>query len=179
MKFRTNLPESGGSNNYVKLKDKESITGVFRGDLHEFFVLWRDGKSSEVPEGTPGSKFRFRVNFVVREGASYVPKIFEQGQLVYEQLAEIHKEYPLEQTVCKITRNGEKLDTTYTIMPLRQPVTPEADNTMRLMKLLDLKSKAPAKQDQWADNGPEFQDERFGPPPEPYAGPVDQDELPF
>lgn len=178
MKFRKNLPESGGSNNYVKLKDKESITGIFRGEIKEFFVLWRDGKSTEVPEGTPGSKFRFRINFVTKEGSSYVPKIFEQGQLVYEQLAAIHEEYPLEQTVCKITRNGEKLDTTYAIMPLRQPVTPETDNVLRVMKLLPLDSKAPAKQDQWADSGPEFKEESFGPLPTE-DGAQEYDELPF
>lgn len=168
MKFRKDLPETGGSNNFVKLKDKESITGIFRGEIHEFFVKWVDGKSIEVPEGSPGSKFRFRINFVVKEGASYVPKIFEQGQIVYEQLAQFHEEYPLETTVFKITRNGEKLDTTYTLMPLRQAVTPETDAVLRQVKLNPLASK-PSNAPPPMDDPPEFQDE-----PMP-----DSEELPF
>lgn len=159
MRFREDLPQGGGSNNFVKLKDKESITGIFRGETHEFFVKWTDGKSTEVPEGTPGSKFRFRINFVVKEGASYVPKIFEQGQIVYEFLAGLHKEYPLETTVCKITRKGEKLDTTYEIMPLRQPVTPEAEKVLNTVKLNPLTSKAspegPAYEEPFPDHGPD------------------------
>jgi len=118
MQFRTDIPEGGGSKNYLKLKDKESAMGIFRGDLHEFFVLWEGQKSSVVPEGTPGSKFRFKVNFVIKDGASYVPKIFEQGLTVYKQLAELHAEYDLETTVIKITRNGTGTDTTYSLLPL-------------------------------------------------------------
>lgn len=160
MKFRKDLPESSGNSAFVKLRDKESVQGIFYGEMYEFFNFWRDGKGQEVPEGTPGSKFRFRVNLIVKEGASYVPKIFEQGQVVYEQLAQINEEYPLEQTICKITRNGEKLDTTYTIMPLRQPVTPEVSRVLATLKLNDLKSKnqsqAPVSDDDsWPDSPPD------------------------
>lgn len=144
MKFRDEgeLPEAGGSKNFLKLKDKESIQGIFRGELHEFFVLWENGKSREVEPGFPGGKFRFRVNFVVKEGAVYVPKIFEQGLMVYNQLRELHNEYNLEQTVVKITRNGLGTDTTYSILPLlKQALSKEAMKYLESMELLPLESQ--------------------------------------
>lgn len=154
MKFRneSEMPNTGGSNNFVKLKDKESITGIFMGDLHEFFVLWEGGKSREVPEGTPEAKFRFRVNFITKEGSVYVPKIFEQGSIVYSQLADLHNEYDLEKIVVKITRNGTGTDTTYSILPLiKQTLTKEVAEHLKNVELLPLQSKPKA-------NG-NFQDE--------------------
>jgi hypothetical protein len=143
VKFRTDLPESGGSKNFLKLKDKESISGIFMGDLHEFFVLWEAGKSREVPEGTPGAKFRFRINLVVKEGAVYVPKIFEQGSVVYKDLAAIHEEYPLDTIVVKITRNGTGTDTTYNLLPLlKQAITKETAAHLKTIELLPLVSNS-------------------------------------
>src|SRR3984957_4152989 len=120
MKFRSEagLPSSGGANNFLKLKDRESAEGVFRGELCEFFILWEGNKSKIVPEGVPDSKFRFRINFVIKEGSVYVPKIFEQGIIVYKQLSALHDEYSLPETVVKITRNGTGTDTTYSLLPL-------------------------------------------------------------
>ncbi len=141
MKFRDDLPESSGGGNYVKLKDKESMSGIFYGELHEFYVLWENGKTREVSPDTPGAKFRFRANFVIKEGAAYVPKIFENSQTVYQQLAELHAEYNLETVVVKITRNGSKLDTTYSILPLRDPVTPGTAACLRTLKLNPLGSQ--------------------------------------
>lgn len=142
MQFRTDLPESGGSKNFLKLKDKESVSGIFMGDLHEFFVLWEGGKSRVVPEGTPEAKFRFRVNFVAKEGAVYVPKIFEQGLTVYRQLAELNQEYGLDQIVVKVTRNGTGTDTTYSLLPLlKQTITKEVMAHLKALELLPLESK--------------------------------------
>lgn len=144
MKFRSDeeLPETGGSKNYIKLKDKGSVEGIFRGDTHEFFVKWENRKSREVPEGTPDSKFRFRVNFLVKEGAVWVPKIFEQGQIVYKQLRELHEEYDLEKTFIKITRNGDGTDTTYSLLPkLKQTMTKETEAHLKEIELLPLESK--------------------------------------
>lgn len=142
MQFRKDLPESG-SKNYLKLKDKESISGIFMGELHEFFILWENKKSREVTEGTPDAKFRFRVNFVTKEGAVYVPKIFEQGSIVYRQLAELHEEYDLEKTVVKITRNGTGTDTTYSLLPLlKQVVTKDVADHLKQIELLPLEGKA-------------------------------------
>lgn len=171
MKFKTNLPKGDSSSkDYLKLRDGESVKGIFRNDPKEFFVVWQNKKPTEVPEGTPNSKFRFRINFVVKEGTSYVPKIFEQGQAVYEQLAELHGEYPLEKTVCKISRKGTELDTEYTILPLRDQVTPEMEAVLNSLQYHDLKSKGGSAPNQHMaeDN------EDWGPPP-----PNNDDEIPF
>lgn len=145
MKFRNDeeLPESGGSKNFLKLKDKESVQGIFMGELHEFFVLWGNNKSREVQEGTPEAKFRFRVNFISKEGAVYVPKIFEQGSIVYKQLRELHEEYDLEKTMVKITRNGLGTDTTYSLLPLlKHVITKDVAEHLKEIELLPLESKS-------------------------------------
>ena len=139
MKFRKDLPESAGSKNFLKLKDQESVSGIFRGQLKEFFVIWENGKSRPVPEGTPGAKFRFRVNFVMKDGSGYTPKIMEQGRIVYDALAAIHEEYNLEQTIVKITRNGTGTDTTYSLLPLlKKEISAETMKYLDTMELLDL-----------------------------------------
>lgn len=139
MKFRNDIPESGGSKHFLKLKDKESVSGIFLGELREFYIFWENGKSKEVPEGTPNSKFRFRVNFVVKEGAVYVPKIFEQGLTVYRQLAELNEEYSLESIVVKVTRNGTGTDTAYSTLPLlKQQISKETAAHLASIELLPL-----------------------------------------
>lgn len=142
MNFRKDIPEGGGgSKNFLKLKDKESVVGIFMGELHEFSVTWEGGKSSIVPEGTPNSKFRFRVNVVIKEGAVYVPKIFEQGLMVYKSLAELHEEYNLQSIAVKITRNGTGTDTTYSLLPLlKQAPTKETLAHLKTIELLPLVS---------------------------------------
>lgn len=143
MQFRQDLPENGGgSKNFLKLKDKESVTGIFRGDIHDYYAIWENSKSREVSETTPGGTFRFRVNFVVKDGSNYIVKIFENGISVYRQLAELHSEYNLEDTVVKITRNGTGTDTTYSILPLlKQQLTKEAKTFLETLELLPLESK--------------------------------------
>lgn len=141
MKFRRDLPEQA-SGDFLKLKDQESVTGIFRGEAYTYFVKWEGKKATIVPEGTQGAKFRFRINFVVKDGTTYVPKIFEQGQTVYETMAELHDEYNLETTVVKITRKGIELKTEYTLMPLLKHEIPmETMNYLDKMKLLSLDGK--------------------------------------
>jgi hypothetical protein len=154
MKFKTDneLPEGGGSKNFLKLKDKESVQGIFRGDLHELFIFWENGKSREVEPGFQGAKFRFRVNFVMKEGAVYVPKIFEQGLTVYNQLRELNEEYGLEEIVVKITRNGTGTDTTYSVLPLlKQTLSKEVMKYLETMELLPLDKQANGASEKQAD----------------------------
>lgn len=156
MKFKSQeeLPVTGnGAKNFLKLKDKESVQGIFRGDVHEFYVLWEGQRSRVVPEGTPGAKFRFRINFVMKEGASYVPKIFEQGLTVYNQLAELHNEYELDKTVVKLTRNGTGTDTTYSTLPLlKTPLTKETMKFLDSMELLPLETETAPAPEQKTDS---------------------------
>ena len=168
MKFRKDLP-TGDGKNYLKLKSGESVTGIFRGETYEFTQLWGGPKPIEVEDGTPGGKFRFRINFVVKEGAAYVVKVFEQGSKVYSAMAELNDIYPLDKTLMRITRQGSTMnDTTYSILPMPQPVTMETLKVLDTLQLNDLGGKKVKPEDQppWDD----------APPP---AGVDERDELPF
>jgi hypothetical protein len=139
MQFRE---KSEGGKNFVKLKGGESVTGLFIGELYEFRQHWSEGRGSQLCSGDKceackaGQKpsFRFRLNFIVKEGENYVPKVFEQGWTVYEQLRGLHDEYDLTKTVVKVARQGDgKNDTTYTVLPAK--VQPSADVIAKLQKL--------------------------------------------
>lgn len=170
MNFK-DLPETGGSKWYLKLKDKESVAGVFRGNPHEFYVVWENGKSNVVDESNPDGKFRFRINFVVKEGDNYAPKIFENSRTVYEMLKELSKEYDLETTVIKITRSGSGTDTTYSLLPLlKQALTPEATAHLAGLQLLELAPKTAP---------PQSMSERLGVKNHAPAGVDTSEELPF
>lgn len=141
MQFRK-IEEPSGSQDYIKLKDKESIVGIFIGELYEFYSVFENKKPREVPEGTDGARFRFRVNFVVKDGPTFTPKIFENSATVYRQLEELHTEYDgLDTIYVKITRNGEGLDTTYSILPSKQPPKKEELAHIKTLKLHDLTNR--------------------------------------
>lgn len=141
------LSESGGKL-HLKLKDGESATGIFCGDFNIFYQNWpKGGVKVTSPEPFAGGGARFEVNFVVKESASYTPRVFEGGLKIYKQLAALHKEYDLSKTIFKITRSGADKQTTYTFMPLKQAPTAE---TLKFLSTLDLiplgqSSSAPAK----------------------------------
>lgn len=137
MQFRK-IEDSNGSKDYIRLKDKESIVGVFVGNLHEYYSIWENKKPREVPEGTDGAKFRFRINMVVKEGPTFSPKIFENNVNVYRQLEELHAEYGLSTIYVKVTRNGEGLDTTYSILPSKKPPSDAELAHIKTLKLHDL-----------------------------------------
>lgn len=148
MKFDQNPATGTGSENFVRLKNGESVRGVFRGEPFTFYNHWT-GKKSEPCTG-PGCsfcsadsrpRFRFRLSFVVREdNGNLVPKIFEQGAKVYETLKGLHEsDYNLEKTILKITRQGTGLnDTVYTILPLpglAGTVTDEIEKRLKAIAL--------------------------------------------
>jgi hypothetical protein len=137
MKFRK-IEETNMSNNFVKLKDKESVVGVFAGDIHEITGDWIEQKFIESPGG---KSFRFRINLIVKEGSTFVPKIFEQGVTVYRQLEELHAEYDLSTIFVKITRNGISTDTAYSVLPSKAQLKKEELEHIKTLKLHDLSSK--------------------------------------
>lgn len=167
MRFRdeSEIPDAGGQN-FVKLKDGESATGVFMGEPYEFFTVWKDKKSTVVAEGTPNAKFRFRLNLVIKAKVGYEAKLFEQGPTVYRRLLKLNQEFNgLENLVVKITRHGSTInDTEYTIDPAidsktRQLVSvPPAVQGVQLLPLEH--DKKTTSQDSPPDFGPEpeFQD---------------------
>ena len=149
MQFKR-LAETGSGKNFIRLKDGESVVGVFRSDPHDFRVHWDHGQSIECvgagcPQCKAGSKsaFRFRINFITQENGAYVAKIFEQGKAVYMALGALHSSgYDLTKTVVSITRTGSgKNDTQYNVLPLPPPkgiVTDAFEAKLQAIKLHDL-----------------------------------------
>lgn len=161
MKFR-NLPERDQnlSNTYLKLNDKDQVKGVFRGDVEEFFVTWENGKSRECAPDDDGAKFRFRVNFVTKENGSLTAKIWEGGQIVYNQLRDLNESFDLERTVVTVKRNGTGKDTTYSVLPAGKDfkVSDEMERQLANVKLHDLepvsRADEPAKAALFEESAP-------------------------
>lgn len=127
MRFtKREIQSSGeGSKLFLRLKDGETVTGVLKGEVFEYFIKWENGRSQIVAAGEPGGKSRFRVNFVTPEGTALVAKIWEFGLTVYNQLAELSEEYDLDKTKIKVTRRGTGTDTIYMVIPLlKEPLKP-------------------------------------------------------
>ena len=128
MKFKDNIGAEDSAN-YLKIKDKESVVGVFAGEVYEFAQHWPQGGQKTICSGDsqctgchmkiPAS-FRFKVNFVTSENGVMVAKVWEQGAKVYKQLRDLNKDYDLEHHFFKVTRSGSGAkDTTYTVLPLK------------------------------------------------------------
>jgi hypothetical protein len=133
MKFRT-LPESegGGSDKFLKIKPNDNVKIVLRGEIYEYFVKWEGGKSIVVKENQ-GGKLRFRVNALLfdQEQKKFVAKIWEFGQAVYRQLADVNEEYDLETTKIKVSRKGEGKETEYNVLPLLKE--PLSDQVLKMI----------------------------------------------
>lgn len=139
MRFKK-IEESSGSQDFIKFKDKQSVVGIFVGEPYEFYSIFENKKQREVPEGTPGARFRFRLNFIVKDGPTFTPKIFENSASVYRQLDELNAEYDdLSAIYVKITRNGVELETTYSILPSKTPPKKEELAHIKTLKLHDLR----------------------------------------
>jgi hypothetical protein len=129
MRLQRREVQSGGgvgTENYLKLADGQSVTGVFRGEAYEFWQKWPKGGEKEIfTEPAPGAKSRFKLNFVIKaENGVLIAKVWEFGLGTYNELAEIHAEYPLPETTIKITRSGTGTNTKYSILPLlKTPLT--------------------------------------------------------
>lgn len=116
-----NIPKrevQSGGGLFLVLKDGESINGVFRGEIHEHFIKWVNNKSVPVGHEDPEGKVRFKVNFVTYRDNKFQALIWDFPQTVYNLMADINIEYPLETTKVKISRRGTGTDTEYSILPL-------------------------------------------------------------
>ena len=137
MKFnKRQSVSSDGPGLFLKLKDGESVVGVCRGEIYEFFNKWVGGRSQLTQADDPDGRSRFRLNFVVQEDGKFVAKIWEFGFAIYNQLADLNDEYPLEKTKIKITRRGQGTDTIYLILPMvKEPIPAK---TMKQIESVDL-----------------------------------------
>lgn len=151
MQFKDGVGDSVGgvdSKHLIRLKDGESISGVFRGEPYDFRQHWIDnrpqfcsGVSCPECEKKLRSSFTFRLNLVVFEKGIFVAKIFEQRSTVYKQLKNLHRSgYDLTKTVVTITRFGKsKDDTTYSILPTpNKTFTPQLEAALAKVELHDL-----------------------------------------
>lgn len=157
--------DSGNGGTFVRLKDGDSVVGIFQGAPLDYRQHWSqaEGKgyvcpeTKECPRCAKGEKsgFRFRLNMVISENGVYVAKIFEQGWTVYKSLDQLNKEYPLDKTVVKITRSGsDKSDTTYSIIPVRDQPSPEKLAEIARIELLNLSPEKPSHSDKFDEDVP-------------------------
>lgn len=146
-------PKYESSDEILKLKNGESIVGIFRGDPIRFEQHYlqtdRFGTICLIPQPCPKCaagdfpKFRFRINFVFMQGNQLVCKIFEQGGRVYDLIGGlIQAGYNLEEHFVKIVRNGERQQTKYTITPLPNgKLSPDQKNKVMAVAFLDARPK--------------------------------------
>lgn len=137
-----------GADSFLKLNDKEEVTGVFSGEIYTFKRHWVANRGSECigegcticaadPEAFPS--FRFRVNFVTTKDGQWVSKIFEGGGETYDLLVNHDKKFDLGKTIVDITRMGLKTNTKYNILPrLDQPISREMEAKIKSVTLLAL-----------------------------------------
>lgn len=148
--------EGIGASNFLKVADGQSVQGVFRGEVHEFYQSWpRGGEKQIFDKPTPGASSRFRLNFVTQEDGKFVAKVWEFGLTVYNQLAEISEAYPLEVTKVKISRRGVDKNTQWMIIPLG-PVDKKALPTIEAVNLNILNGQATTQ-----ESAPEKEDDEI------------------
>lgn len=144
-------PKGLGKDNFLKLGDKEEVTGIFRGEIYSFKRHWVNQRSAEcIGEGCPicaadpenRPSYRFRVNFITTKDGKWIAKIFEGGGELYDTLANLDKKFDLAKTVVEITRRGMKQNTRYDVLPLvNQPLTAEMKAKIEAVALLPLSAE--------------------------------------
>lgn len=146
MKFTKREVSGGvGGGAFLKIAPGTSVSGVFRGEPFEFWQKWPKGGDKQVfydreEAMAANAKSRFKLNFITKDDeGKLVAKVWEFGLGAYNELAEINAEYPLEETVIKITRKGEGKNTEYTLLPLvRQPLTKKQLAEIDAVELINL-----------------------------------------
>lgn len=142
-------PKSLGKDNFLKIGDKEEVTGIFRGSIYKFKRHWVESTNrSQDCTGkdcvackteSKGPAFRFRVNFAVIKGDQVLPRIFEGSGETYDNLTTLDKKVDLSKTPIEITRTGAKQSTRYTFFPLHNmPLTKELEAAIKTLPLLPL-----------------------------------------
>lgn len=137
---------------FLKLEDKEEITGVFRGKFYYFYnhYLKNEGKSylcTGKEQGCPycpksKPSFRFKVNLVTRNSnGEFIAKVFESGITIYRHLKELNKKYEdLNKVFITLARHGLSTNTTYSVIPLpKWQLTQGAEAIISQVPLHELK----------------------------------------
>lgn len=126
------VPSSGGTGlqigteNFLRLKDRQEVKGIFRGQPLIIYQKWPKGGRKETfltPE--PGTKPRYLMNVVIHDGQKFVSKVFEMAGATYEILFKIAEHIPLEKTKIVIARIGSDTATKYSLIALaHEPLSP-------------------------------------------------------
>ena len=129
----------GGGKDFIKLKDGESVEGVFVGEPHTFYGVFKD--KTEYSSWAEGRSFKFRINFVTKDdNGQMVAKIYQGGSKVAKAIAACKEEYGLN-CLYKIKRVGAtKDDTTYSVL-FKKELTKEQMDTIKSVALLPLSFK--------------------------------------
>lgn len=119
------VPSSGGAGlqigteNFLRLKDRQEVKAVFRGDVLVIYQRWPKGGRKEVfttPE--PGAKPRYLINAVVHDGTKFVAKVFEMNPPTYEMFFKIAEHIPVDKTKILVARIGSDTNTKYSLIAL-------------------------------------------------------------
>ena len=107
---------SGGIGQHlIRLKDGDTVPGVFRGEIVRFYQHWSANGQPSVCAGRDKCQLcgqgekgigRFRINFLIQENGAWVAKIFEAGRKVFDQLTALNKDMPLEKLKVRVSRSG-------------------------------------------------------------------------
>src|SRR3990167_4785768 len=101
--------DEAGSGKFIRLKDGDRVTGVFRGEPHTFYRAFKD--KAEYENWAQGRSFKFRINILLKTAEGWEAKLFEQGSIAFDQLFEAHEKYGFD-CVYEIRRKGSGQDDT-------------------------------------------------------------------
>jgi hypothetical protein len=118
MKFPEPKRAPSGAKQFLKLGDGKSAIGVFRGEIEEFYQVYKDGKYERVRDEDPEGKFAFAINFVVKENNQHVAKIFQGNYYDYKMLKQLNEQFPLDSHVVQISQTGERQSKRISFLPM-------------------------------------------------------------
>ena len=104
-----------GSSLFIRLKDGDSIEGMFAGEPHTYYSKFKD--KPEYTAWADGRSFKFRLNFITKNDDNELEaKILTGGSTISNAILDMKEEYGLD-CIFKIKRTGSgKDDTRYTIL---------------------------------------------------------------
>lgn len=147
MKFPPREQSNGeASNRFLKIQDGEKVDLVLAGDMHSFFQKGF-GLTSEIVGPDEGGKERYRHNVIVKDGASYIAKIWEFGPKIYDEISALEVAgWDLDKTQLTLSRKGSKKeDTKYTLTPSPKPIPAATLKELGKVELHSLEHRSPSQ----------------------------------
>lgn len=131
---------NGGGKNFLKLKDKESVTLALMGDPLVYFAKWNGSHYETCSPETPKAAMRFRFNVILKdkESGQLVSKIWEGPKKLFNQLKGLNDEYDLDTIFVKVTRYGAGTETEYAVLPAKEQRNEAVEKRLSAVPLQDL-----------------------------------------